>query len=346
MLAVLAQALLAALRARLPGYAAVTPDTIHRRFLETSGQIITSGNTINVRPGRRACSPACARPASQPRPSPSWTAGRCATNTHERCAEPAAWKPALTVIDALKAAFVLCRLSRSELARRAGPALESRAYAELAGATAGIPAGRAATAPPRQATAPARARPASWKVIAPGCERDHRLARARRRLRCHLPRQLCHLALARFRRGGCDRHARAAGTRPPPRVLRQNSPAPCRIRAHPPGAIRAGATRRLPDIARQWPSPRTLTCGHTGGYLRTQRRPGSFTDRDLGPECDLLAGRWQPGAHSRGLTPCPGGLAIWLGRPGRSASGPGWGLGLGCAHEPGRLCWFSAGPAF
>ncbi len=34
-LAVLSQALLAALRARLPGYAHATPDTIQRRFLET-----------------------------------------------------------------------------------------------------------------------------------------------------------------------------------------------------------------------------------------------------------------------------------------------------------------------
>ena len=34
MLAVLAQALLAALRARLPGYAAATPDTLQRRFLK------------------------------------------------------------------------------------------------------------------------------------------------------------------------------------------------------------------------------------------------------------------------------------------------------------------------
>jgi hypothetical protein len=37
-LAVLAQALLAALRARLPGYHAATPDTIQRRFLETSAR--------------------------------------------------------------------------------------------------------------------------------------------------------------------------------------------------------------------------------------------------------------------------------------------------------------------
>lgn len=69
------------------------------------------------------------------------------------------------VIDALKAAFVQGRLSRSELARRAGQALESRTYAELAGVTAGIAAGQAVTAPPRQPAAPKRARSVNWKVI-------------------------------------------------------------------------------------------------------------------------------------------------------------------------------------
>jgi hypothetical protein len=57
MLAVLAQALLAALRARLPGYATVTPDVIQRRFLETPGQIITDTDTITVRLERRAYTP-------------------------------------------------------------------------------------------------------------------------------------------------------------------------------------------------------------------------------------------------------------------------------------------------
>jgi hypothetical protein len=45
MLAVLAQAITASLRARLPGYATVTPDTIQRRFLETPGQILPSAPT-------------------------------------------------------------------------------------------------------------------------------------------------------------------------------------------------------------------------------------------------------------------------------------------------------------
>jgi Transposase DDE domain group 1 len=57
MLSVLAQALIAALRARLPGYSAVTPDTLQRRFLETPGQIITTNDTVTVRLERRAYSP-------------------------------------------------------------------------------------------------------------------------------------------------------------------------------------------------------------------------------------------------------------------------------------------------
>ena len=57
MLAVLAQALTAAIRARLPGYATATPDTIQRRFLETPGQIITNRDNITVRLERRAFSP-------------------------------------------------------------------------------------------------------------------------------------------------------------------------------------------------------------------------------------------------------------------------------------------------
>ena len=79
------------------------------------------------------------------------------------------------MIDALKAAFVQGRLSKSDLARRVGQVLESKTYGELAGATAGIPPGRAATPRPRQPAAPVRATPArparpartvSWKVIA------------------------------------------------------------------------------------------------------------------------------------------------------------------------------------
>jgi len=57
MLCVLAQALLAALRNRLPGYANVTPDVLQRRFLETPGTITTSGDTITVHLDRRAYTP-------------------------------------------------------------------------------------------------------------------------------------------------------------------------------------------------------------------------------------------------------------------------------------------------
>jgi hypothetical protein len=71
MLAVLAPALTAALRARLPGYATVTPDTIQRRFLETPGRIITAPDTITVRIERRAFSPVLRKsrpPRRHPRP--------------------------------------------------------------------------------------------------------------------------------------------------------------------------------------------------------------------------------------------------------------------------------------
>jgi len=70
------------------------------------------------------------------------------------------------VIDALKDAFAQGRLTYSELARRAGQALESKTYADLARATAGIPAGRAATAPPRPHAAASPSRRVNWKVIA------------------------------------------------------------------------------------------------------------------------------------------------------------------------------------
>ena len=66
MLCVLAQALLAAFRTRLgTGYHAATPDTIQRRFLDSSGTI-----TVNRRPGHRADRPArlltCHAPGQPP----------------------------------------------------------------------------------------------------------------------------------------------------------------------------------------------------------------------------------------------------------------------------------------
>jgi hypothetical protein len=75
-LAVLAQALTAALRARLPGYATVTPGTIQRRFLETPGQIITTPAAVTVRLDRRAISPVL-RSADLPPATPiPWWQGR------------------------------------------------------------------------------------------------------------------------------------------------------------------------------------------------------------------------------------------------------------------------------
>jgi hypothetical protein len=69
MLCVLAQALTAAPRARLPGYATVAPDVLQRRFLETPGQIITTPDTITVRLDRRAYSPVL-RQADLPNDTP------------------------------------------------------------------------------------------------------------------------------------------------------------------------------------------------------------------------------------------------------------------------------------
>jgi len=58
-LCVLAQALTAAFRARLPGnYAHATPDTLQRRFLDTPGEIINDGDRgVTVKINRRAYSP-------------------------------------------------------------------------------------------------------------------------------------------------------------------------------------------------------------------------------------------------------------------------------------------------
>jgi hypothetical protein len=65
-LCVLAQALLAAFRLRLPGnYAHATPDTLQRRFLDTPGEIITGSDGITVKINRRAYSPVL-REASLP----------------------------------------------------------------------------------------------------------------------------------------------------------------------------------------------------------------------------------------------------------------------------------------
>jgi transposase len=93
MLCVLAQALIAALRARLPGYAAVTPDVIQRRFLETPGQITTSTDTITVASTDAPTAPCSAKPTSPPTPpSHGGETANCDTTSPDRlcrtsCAE-------------------------------------------------------------------------------------------------------------------------------------------------------------------------------------------------------------------------------------------------------------------
>jgi hypothetical protein len=76
MLAVLAQALLAALRTRLPGYATATPDTLQRRFLETPGQITTTDNAITVRLERRAYAPVLRQADLPPTTTIPWWGNR------------------------------------------------------------------------------------------------------------------------------------------------------------------------------------------------------------------------------------------------------------------------------
>jgi len=98
MLAVLAQALLAALRARLPGYHAATPGTIQRRFPEhparSSPPATQSPSAWNSVPAH----PSSARPACRPQPpSPGGATAPSATSSPEPCAEPVAWKSALGV---------------------------------------------------------------------------------------------------------------------------------------------------------------------------------------------------------------------------------------------------------
>ena len=67
--------LLAVMRARLPGYAVLTPDIMQRRFLEAPGQIITSADAITLRLERRACAPVL-RKTSLPDVTIPWWGGR------------------------------------------------------------------------------------------------------------------------------------------------------------------------------------------------------------------------------------------------------------------------------
>ncbi len=76
-LCVLAQALTAAFRLRLPGnYDHATPDTLQRRFLDTPGEVITTGGGITIKINRRAYSPVL-RQASLPADTTvPWWGGR------------------------------------------------------------------------------------------------------------------------------------------------------------------------------------------------------------------------------------------------------------------------------
>ena len=74
-LTVLAHTLCAALRRRLPGYATATPDTLQRRFLSTTGEILNRGNEIIVRLDRRTYSPIL-RQADLPTTEVPWWSGR------------------------------------------------------------------------------------------------------------------------------------------------------------------------------------------------------------------------------------------------------------------------------
>jgi hypothetical protein len=74
-LSVLASAICAALRRRLPGYHTATPDTLQRRFLQTGGVILKTHDTITVRLDRRAYSPVL-RSADLPDTTIPWWGGR------------------------------------------------------------------------------------------------------------------------------------------------------------------------------------------------------------------------------------------------------------------------------
>ena len=75
-LSVLAHTVCAALRRRLPGYHAATPDTLQRRFLNTGGVIEHHHGQITVRLNRRTYSPVL-RQASLPETiTVPWWGGR------------------------------------------------------------------------------------------------------------------------------------------------------------------------------------------------------------------------------------------------------------------------------
>ena len=74
-LSVLAHTVCAALRRRLPGYHATTPDILQRRFLQTSGVILNHDDEIIVRLDRRTYSPVL-RQGDLPTVNVPWWGGR------------------------------------------------------------------------------------------------------------------------------------------------------------------------------------------------------------------------------------------------------------------------------
>jgi hypothetical protein len=74
-LSVLAGAVCASLRRRLPGYHTTTPDTLQRRFLSTGGMVLNRGDHITVRLDRRTYSPVL-RQADIPEVTVPWWNGR------------------------------------------------------------------------------------------------------------------------------------------------------------------------------------------------------------------------------------------------------------------------------
>jgi transposase len=77
MLCVLGQALLAAFRTRLgAGYATATPDTLQRRFLDSSGTISISGDQVTIQIDRRAYSPVLRQASLPPDTTVPWWHGR------------------------------------------------------------------------------------------------------------------------------------------------------------------------------------------------------------------------------------------------------------------------------
>ena len=82
-LSVLAHTLCAALRRRLPGYHAATPDTLQRRFLSTGGIIGNHRGQITVRLNRRTYSPILRQPTLPETITVPWWDGHTLRYQHD-----------------------------------------------------------------------------------------------------------------------------------------------------------------------------------------------------------------------------------------------------------------------